>query len=76
MASSSESGKGRAAESAPADLREQGKPRIVTMAGGETKTKKVRMTQEEIDSYIRYKNVHIPEDIVPKVSKERLEHVQ
>lgn len=30
------------------------------------------MTQEEIDSYIRYKNVHIPEDIVPKVSKERL----
>jgi hypothetical protein len=74
MASSSARGKGKAAESEPADLPEQGnKTRVVTTAGGKTKTKqKVRMTQEEIDSYIRYKNVRIPEDIVPKVSKERL----
>ncbi|KAM0875836.1 hypothetical protein ACQ4PT_036558 [Festuca glaucescens] len=73
MASSSARGKGKAAESKPPDLPEHGKTRVVTTAGGKTKAmKKVRMTQEEIGSYIRYKNVLIPVDIVPKVSKERL----
>lgn len=34
--------------------------------------KKVRMTQEQIDRIIRYQTVYIPEDAIPRVSKERL----
>jgi hypothetical protein len=36
------------------------------------KTKKVRLTQEQIDSYIRYQTVHMPEDALPRVTEERL----
>ncbi|XP_062181903.1 uncharacterized protein LOC133886182 [Phragmites australis] len=48
-----------------------------TAAAGKTNTnmkkkKKVRMTQEQIDSFIRYQTVYFPEDLVPRVSKERL----
>ncbi|EAZ19040.1 hypothetical protein OsJ_34570 [Oryza sativa Japonica Group] len=47
------------------------------MAGGKKKKKttagrKVRMTQEEIDSYINYQTIRMPDEIFPIVSKERL----
>ncbi|KAL6654546.1 hypothetical protein ACP70R_008011 [Stipagrostis hirtigluma subsp. patula] len=43
-----------------------------TAAGANKKKKKVRMTQAQIDSFINYKTTYIPEDLVPRVSKERL----
>jgi hypothetical protein len=36
------------------------------------KTKKVRLTQEQIDSYIWYQMVHMSEDALPRVTEERL----
>ncbi|EAZ02764.1 hypothetical protein OsI_24884 [Oryza sativa Indica Group] len=47
------------------------------MAGGKKKKKttagrKVRMTQEEIDIYINYQTIRMPDEIFPIVSKERL----
>ncbi|KAF7017286.1 unnamed protein product [Triticum aestivum] len=65
MASSSE----KAPSPAAADLPERGK---ITVAGGKPKGKTRRMTQEEIDSYIRYKGVRIPVDSVRRASKLRL----
>ncbi|KAF7002529.1 hypothetical protein CFC21_018009 [Triticum aestivum] len=65
MASSSE----KAPSPAAADLPERGK---ITVASGKPKGKTRRMTQEEIDSYIRSKGVRIPVDSVRRASKLRL----
>lgn len=56
---------------------EKEKPPSPAMAGGKKKKKttagrKVRMTQEEIDIYINYQTIRMPDEIFPIVSKERL----
>ncbi|WVZ50167.1 hypothetical protein U9M48_001448 [Paspalum notatum var. saurae] len=51
------------------------KPPEPSTATGKTtkqKMKKVRMTQEEIESLIRYQTVHMPVDALPRMSKEFL----
>ncbi|GJN25712.1 hypothetical protein PR202_gb13575 [Eleusine coracana subsp. coracana] len=68
---------GKAPADLPEDSSETARPSLPgATATGKTTTKKkknmVRMTQAQIDSYIRYQTVHIPEDLVPRVSKERL----
>ncbi|KAJ1276564.1 hypothetical protein BS78_05G223700 [Paspalum vaginatum] len=44
-----------------------------TKAAGKQKTKKVRVTQEQIESLIGYQTVHMPVDALPRVSKEFLD---
>uniref|UniRef100_A0A0D9XUN5 Uncharacterized protein n=1 Tax=Leersia perrieri TaxID=77586 RepID=A0A0D9XUN5_9ORYZ len=47
------------------------------MAGDNNKKKKMKkklMSQREIDCYINYKTVVLPEDMISRVSKERLAH--
>ncbi|KAK3120596.1 hypothetical protein QOZ80_9AG0690640 [Eleusine coracana subsp. coracana] len=67
---------GKAPADLPEDSSETARPSLPgATATGKTTTKKknmVRMTQEQIDSYIRYQTVHIPEDLVPRFTKERL----
>nr|BAK06791.1 predicted protein [Hordeum vulgare subsp. vulgare] len=66
MASSSEKAPSPAAA---ADLPERGK---ITAVSGKPKAKTRRLTQEEIDGYIRYNGVRIPVDSVRRASRLRL----
>ncbi|CAN6363566.1 unnamed protein product [Urochloa humidicola] len=67
MSSTSETTKGKApVDPAPATT-------STASTSKKTKMKKnVRMTQEQIESYIRYKPVYMPLDALPRVTEERL----